>query len=192
MMATAAECQVIDVGVAALGVRRDMMDFTVIAGHVATRCAAATVLGVQHNSLRRGGQALGVVERQGLASIEYREVVVCVAGQPDHIRYGQDRTPAGEAAPAAASKSFSVVVTMMLAGNPLCWPRLPLVNKLRNPALSASWFRCGQLRVSRRACSFEGAPFTHGAFCSGLHIPGAASLAHTASIVARSSGSHIR
>ncbi|CFH21567.1 Uncharacterised protein [Mycobacterium tuberculosis] len=91
-------------------------------------------------------------------------------------------------APAAASKSFSVVVTMMLAGNPLCWPRLPLVNKLRNSALSASWFRCGQLRVSRRACSFEGAPFTHGAFCSGLHIPGAASLAHTASIVARSSG----
>ena len=35
---------------------------------------------------------------------------------------------------------------------------------------------------------WDGAPSTHGVSSAGLHMPGAASLAHTASRVARSSG----
>ena len=46
MVATTPERQVVDVGVGALGVRRDVMDLAPIAGHVTPGMRTPTVLGV--------------------------------------------------------------------------------------------------------------------------------------------------
>ncbi len=48
VMAAAGKGEVVDVGDAALRVGGDMMHLTVIAGHIAARVRAATILGVQH------------------------------------------------------------------------------------------------------------------------------------------------
>jgi len=72
---------------------------------------------------------------------------------------------------------------------PLCLPSLPEAKTLRPMAFSASWLRWPGERVSARTASSPGPPSTHGASSSGLHMPGAASLASTASMVAGASGS---
>ena len=90
--------------------------------------------------------------------------------------------------PAAASSSVRVVVTMMEAGSPLCWPSFPDANSALSAALSASWLRWAGPRVSLSIAAWVGVPSTHGLSSSGLHMPGAASLANTASTVARVSG----
>ncbi|VAZ99164.1 hypothetical protein LAUMK35_04231 [Mycobacterium pseudokansasii] len=96
--------------------------------------------------------------------------------------------PPVSALPVAASRSLSVVVTMMLAGRPLCWPSSPLASKPRRPASRPSWLRWPSERVSRCAASSGAGPSTTGLSSCGLHMPGAASLANTASRLARASG----
>ena len=49
--------------------------------------------------------------------------------------------PPVTAVPAADSSSFSVVETLMVAGNPLCFPKFPDANSARKAALSPSWLR---------------------------------------------------
>ena len=56
-------------------------------------------------------------------------------------------------------------------------------------ALSASWLRCPVERRSPLTWSGDGSPSMHGFWSSGLHIPGAADLADTASHRPRVSGS---
>ena len=51
VMWRAAEGEAVDVGAAAGGPFVDMVDFTEVAGHVAAGGCAATVFGVQHDSL---------------------------------------------------------------------------------------------------------------------------------------------
>jgi hypothetical protein len=111
-----------------------------------------------------------------------------VAGQADHVGHGQHAAPPVSPVPDAASRSCSVVVIMMHAGSPLCWPSLPDANSALSAALRASWLRCVALRVSRCTAWSAGGPSTTGASSSGLAMPGAASLASTASRVARASG----
>jgi hypothetical protein len=53
VVTAATECQVVDVGGAALGVGLAVMDFAVIARHAASWCRTPTILGVQHYSLGR-------------------------------------------------------------------------------------------------------------------------------------------
>ena len=78
---------------------------------------------------------------------------------------------------------------MIVAGSPLCRPSCPDARMLRPIAFSASWLRWpGDLR-SFGAADSTGSPSTHGVSSSGLHMPGAAHLANTASSVARASGS---
>ena len=55
-----------------------------------------------------------------------------VGAQPDHIRHRQQGAAAGQRrAGAGFSSSCSVVVTMMEAGSPLCWPRSPEASSAR-------------------------------------------------------------
>ncbi len=58
----------------------------------------------------------------------------------------------------------------------------------RRAALRPSWLRWFAVRVSVSMAVWLGVPSTQGVSLSGLHMPGAASLANTASRVARNSG----
>jgi hypothetical protein len=58
---------------------------------------AAVVLCVEDDSLTGGGKPFGVIKPDGFAVTENGEVVVGVAGQPDHIGHGQKSAPAREA-----------------------------------------------------------------------------------------------
>ena len=60
-----------------------------------------------------------MIQRQGLAVVEDGQVVVGVAGQPDHIRHRQQRA-ATLFSPLPPPRSRKVVVTMIEAGKPLC------------------------------------------------------------------------
>ncbi len=75
-----------------------------------------------------------------------------------------------------------------MAGSPLCWPRSPEASSARAAASSASWLRWLAVRVSPWMAAWEGVPLRHGWSSAELHMPGAASLAKTASHVARASG----
>ena len=81
MVAGAGEGEVVDVGEAAVGPFVDVVDFGEVAGHVATGRGAATVLGVQHDSLVRGGDPFGTaeVERAFGVLVEHAQVVPGVA-----------------------------------------------------------------------------------------------------------------
>src|SRR4051812_46767427 len=68
--------------------------------------------------------------------------------------------PPVTATPAAASRSCSVVVTTIVAGNPLCAPNSPDAKTLRAMAFSASWLRWPAERVSPCTASSPGSPST--------------------------------
>ena len=76
---------------------------------------------------------------------------------------------------------------MMVAGRPLCWPSSPDGEQCAAAASSASWLRCRRCgcRPGRPPATV---PRRRRASSTGLHMPGAASLANTASRVARASG----
>src|SRR5437588_9440069 len=57
VMTAAGQGEVVDVGGVAVGVGVGVVDFAVIAGHLAVGEGAAAVFGVQHDSLGWGGQA---------------------------------------------------------------------------------------------------------------------------------------
>jgi hypothetical protein len=80
-----------------------------------------------------------VIQRQRLAFVEDRQIWPGVAGQADHIAHRQQAAASGEALPAAASSSPRVVVTMMEAGSPLCWPSFPDASSARSAAFTPSW-----------------------------------------------------
>src|ERR1700761_6243828 len=63
----AAESQVVDVGDGVGGVGVGVVDFAEVGGHGAAREGAATVFGVEDDSLRGCGEAFGVIERQSFA-----------------------------------------------------------------------------------------------------------------------------
>jgi hypothetical protein len=60
-----------------------------------------------------------VIQGQRFALVEDGEVMMRVAGQPDHVGHRQQRATSGQAF-AGGGLERSVVVTMMDAGNPLC------------------------------------------------------------------------
>ena len=101
---------------------------------------------------------------------------------------GTSVPPAVRPLPVAASRSFNVVVTTIDTGSPLCWPRSPEAKRPRSAASNPSWLRWAADRVSRRTASSSGVASTTGVSSSGLHAPGAASLASMASMAARNSG----
>ncbi len=84
-MGSAGQGELVDVGAMGAGPVAHMMDLAAISRHVASGCAAATIAGVQDNSLPRCGQAFAVIQRQGFALIENGEVMVGMAGQTDHV-----------------------------------------------------------------------------------------------------------
>ncbi|BBZ44214.1 hypothetical protein MPRM_14950 [Mycobacterium parmense] len=99
MVGSAGEGEVVDVGGVAFGPVGDVVDFAVVAADGAAGRGAAAILAVEHDSLGGGGQAFGVVQRQGFAPVEDRQVVMGMAGQADHVGHWQPRAAAGEAAP---------------------------------------------------------------------------------------------
>ncbi len=76
----------------------------------------------------------------------------------------------------------------MAAGSPLCWPSSPEHSRARSAASRPSWWRWPALRVSASIAACDGVPARQGVSSAGLAMPGAASLANTASTVARASG----
>ena len=80
---------------------------------------------------------------------------------------------------------------MTVTGSPRCTPRSD-ARVARAAASRASCWRWGTLRSSLLAWSPEGSPPICGLWSSGLHMPGAASLANIASRTARSSGVAVR
>ncbi|CKR73654.1 Uncharacterised protein [Mycobacterium tuberculosis] len=90
--------------------------------------------------------------------------------------------------PAPVCRSVRVVVTTIETGRPLCWPSFPEAISARSPASSPSWLRWAWLRVSRSMAAASGVVSMTGVWSSGLVAPGAASLASTASKVARAWG----
>ena len=92
-----------------------------ISGCGTARPGASTILGVQHDSLSCRGQPFAVIEGQRFAVVED------APGSGEHGRpSGRDRASAAgfhlpvNPRPAPAARSFSVVVTMIVAGSPLC------------------------------------------------------------------------
>jgi hypothetical protein len=87
----AGQCELVDVGGAAGRPFIDMVHFAHIAGHVAARVGAATVLRVQHDSLIRRRDPAGTTEMQRSAGgvVEDGQVVVRVRCHPDHVAHRQ-------------------------------------------------------------------------------------------------------
>jgi hypothetical protein len=92
----AGQGELVDVGAPGGRPRLDVMDFAPVAGHIAAGAGAATILGVQDYSLPGGGESFGVLKRDRFAFVKDRQVMVGVAGQPDHLAHRQERAAAGE------------------------------------------------------------------------------------------------
>src|SRR5262245_2348786 len=67
VVGSAGKSELVDVGAVRAGPVLHVVDLGVAGGDVATGVRTATLLGVQHNSLRRRGQAFGVMQSQGFA-----------------------------------------------------------------------------------------------------------------------------
>ena len=78
-----------------------------------------------------------MIQRQGFALVEDGEVMTGVAARRMTSDMGSRVPPPVSALPAADSRSFSVVDTMIDAGNPLCWPNFPDAKTARMAAFTA-------------------------------------------------------
>ena len=104
VVGAAREAEFVDVGVAALSpIGRDVMHLRAVGADGAARFGASTITGNQHDPLRRGSDALGAEQIQGRSrgTVEHRQVVIGVAGQPDHIGDRHDGATAGDTDPGA-------------------------------------------------------------------------------------------
>ena len=164
-----------------------MVDFGLVARDVAARCGAATVLRVQHYSLAGGGQPFGVVQRKGFGVIEDRQIVTGVPGHSDDVAHGQPGPAAGEPVTGGGFQARGWWSPRWTPAARCAGPSSP---REQRPM-------CGAERVVTALgvpadvalpLSSDGVPSTLGVASSGLHIPGAASLARTASKAARASG----
>ena len=97
VVGSAAEEQAVGVGAAALGPRRVVVDFGVIAGLGAVRAGTAAVAGVADDALVCRGDAFGTAEIQRPVGVilEYRQVVNGVGGHPDQVAHRKDRAASG-------------------------------------------------------------------------------------------------
>ena len=92
VVGSAAEGEVVDVGVAAvLPVRDRVVDLGVVATDGAPGAGAAPLPGVQHNSLGRGRQAFGPPEIQRFTGVLVVDVQVVVGALGGHLDQRRDR-----------------------------------------------------------------------------------------------------
>ena len=89
VIVAASQRQCVDLGAIGGGPVLNVVDLALLRGCVAAGAGAATVLCVQHDSLPRRGQALRVIQRERLAVVEDRQVMVGVAAHADDIAHGQ-------------------------------------------------------------------------------------------------------
>jgi hypothetical protein len=134
---TAGQGEVVDVGAPGLSPALDVVDLAVVGGRVTARLRTPTILGIQHDSLRRTGQPFRVIQRQGLAVVEDGQVVCAWLAQRITSDIGSRVPPPVRALPVAASRSVKLVVTTIDTGRPLCRPSSPAANRPRSPASAA-------------------------------------------------------
>jgi len=97
--------QPVDVRLAAAGPVVVVMNFGPVSGYIAAWGGAAAILRVEDQSLVRRGYSTGPaqIQRPVFVLVEYRQVVVRVAGHPDDIFHRQQR-PAARHRPTSAPR----------------------------------------------------------------------------------------
>ena len=111
----ASQGEVVDVGVAAvLPVFGGVVDHAVIPGRVAAGSGAATIFGVQNDSLIGRSDAFGSAQPQRLPvdPVEQGQIVVGVAGHPDQVRDRQQGAAGGDRVPGLVLQVWTVAVAI--------------------------------------------------------------------------------